>query len=64
VRWGEPDLDVLVVDFPPGTGDIQLSLAQMVPFTGAVIITTPQDIALEDVERGLNMFQKVNVPVS
>lgn len=56
-------MDVLVVDFAPGTGDLQLSLAQSVPFSGAVIVTTPQDVALEDVERGMNMFEKVRVPV-
>ncbi|HAI29232.1 MULTISPECIES: Mrp/NBP35 family ATP-binding protein [unclassified Thalassospira] len=59
--WG--DLDVLVVDMPPGTGDIQLSMAQRVPVTGAVIVSTPQDIALLDARKGLNMFRKVNVPV-
>lgn len=59
--WGE--LDVLVVDMPPGTGDIQLSMAQRVPVTGAVIVSTPQDIALSDARKGLNMFRKVNVPV-
>ena len=61
VEWGE--LDVLVVDMPPGTGDVQLTMAQKVPLTGAVIISTPQDIALADARRGLNMFRKVNVPV-
>ena len=59
--WGA--LDVLVVDMPPGTGDIQLSMAQRVPVTGAVIVSTPQDIALLDARKGLNMFRKVNVPV-
>lgn len=59
--WGP--LDVLVVDMPPGTGDIQLSMAQRVPVTGAVIVSTPQDIALLDARKGLNMFRKVNVPV-
>ncbi len=57
------DLDYLVVDLPPGTGDIQLTLAQQVPVSGAVIVTTPQDIALLDARKGLKMFQKVEVPV-
>jgi ATP-binding protein involved in chromosome partitioning len=61
VEWGE--LDVLVVDLPPGTGDAQLTLAQRVPLTGAVIVSTPQDIALLDARKGLNMFRKVEVPV-
>ena len=56
-------LDYLIVDMPPGTGDIQLSLTQKVPVTGAVIITTPQDIALIDARKGLKMFEKVNVPI-
>ena len=59
--WG--DLDVLLVDMPPGTGDIQLTLAQRATLSGAVIVTTPQDIALLDARKGLNMFRKVNVPV-
>ena len=57
------DLDYLLVDMPPGTGDIQLTLAQQVPVSGAVIVTTPQDIALLDARRGLRMFEKVEVPV-
>ncbi|MDT8989465.1 iron-sulfur cluster carrier protein ApbC [Curvibacter sp. APW13] len=57
------DLDYLLIDMPPGTGDIQLSLAQKVPLTGAVIVTTPQDIALLDVRKGIKMFEKVGVPV-
>ena len=60
-RWR--DLDYLIVDLPPGTGDIQLTLAQRVPVSGAVIVTTPQDIALADARKGLEMFQKVHVPV-
>ena len=59
--WG--DLDYLVIDMPPGTGDIQLTLAQRVPVAGAIIVTTPQDIALADARKGLKMFEKVNVPV-
>ncbi|HVM79073.1 MAG TPA: iron-sulfur cluster carrier protein ApbC [Stellaceae bacterium] len=61
VAWGE--LDVLVVDLPPGTGDAQLTMAQQVPLSGAVIVSTPQDIALLDARKGLNMFRKVDVPV-
>ncbi|MDR2881160.1 MAG: iron-sulfur cluster carrier protein ApbC [Azoarcus sp.] len=60
-RWR--NLDYLVVDLPPGTGDIQLTLAQSAPLTGAVIVTTPQDIALIDARKGLKMFEKVNVPI-
>ncbi len=60
-RWH--DLDYLIVDMPPGTGDIQLTLSQRVPLTGAVIVTTPQDIALLDAKKGLKMFQKVSVPI-
>jgi ATP-binding protein involved in chromosome partitioning len=61
VAWGE--LDILVVDMPPGTGDAQLTMAQQVPLAGAVIVSTPQDLALIDARKGLNMFRKVNVPV-
>ncbi|HXZ00936.1 MAG TPA: Mrp/NBP35 family ATP-binding protein [Stellaceae bacterium] len=61
VAWGE--LDVMVVDLPPGTGDAQLTMAQQVPLSGAVIVSTPQDIALLDARKGLNMFRKVDVPV-
>lgn len=61
VNWGE--LDVLVLDMPPGTGDAQLTVAQRVPLAGAVIVSTPQDIALLDARKGLNMFHKVDVPV-
>ncbi len=61
VRWGE--LDYLIVDLPPGTGDAQLSLAQLIPITGALIVTTPQEVALLDVRKAVNMFQKLEVPV-
>ncbi len=61
VDWGE--LDILVVDMPPGTGDAQLTMAQQVPLAGAVIVSTPQDIALIDAKKGLNMFRKVDIPV-
>ncbi|MGH7055412.1 MAG: iron-sulfur cluster carrier protein ApbC, partial [Stellaceae bacterium] len=61
VNWGE--LDIMVVDMPPGTGDAQLTMAQQVPLAGAVIVSTPQDIALLDARKGLNMFNKVDVPV-
>ena len=61
VAWGE--LDVLLIDMPPGTGDAQLTLSQRVPLTGAVIVSTPQDIALLDARRGISMFRKVEVPV-
>jgi ATP-binding protein involved in chromosome partitioning len=61
VEWGE--LDFLVLDLPPGTGDAQLTITQQVPLTGGVIVTTPQDVALLDVKRGVTMFQQVNAPV-
>ena len=61
VAWAP--LDIMIVDLPPGTGDAQLTMAQQVPLAGAVIVSTPQDIALIDARRGLSMFQKVNVPV-
>ncbi len=61
VSWG--DLDVLVIDMPPGTGDVQLTMAQQVPLSGAIIVSTPQDLALIDARKGLNMFRKVDVPV-
>jgi ATP-binding protein involved in chromosome partitioning len=61
VEWGE--LDYIIFDLPPGTGDIQLTLVQSIPLTGAVIVTTPQDIALADARKGIKMFEKVNVPV-
>ncbi|MBV1694142.1 MAG: P-loop NTPase [Hyphomicrobiales bacterium] len=61
VAWGE--LDVLVIDMPPGTGDVQLTIAQQVPLAGAIIVSTPQDLALIDARKGLNMFRKVDVPV-
>ncbi|HIB55805.1 MAG TPA: hypothetical protein EYO53_02315, partial [Alphaproteobacteria bacterium] len=61
VQWGQ--LDILVVDMPPGTGDAQLTMAQRVPLAGAVIVSTPQDIALLDARKGLAMFQRVDVPV-
>ncbi|MGZ8853464.1 MAG: Mrp/NBP35 family ATP-binding protein [Thermoanaerobaculia bacterium] len=61
VKWGE--LDFMIIDLPPGTGDAQLTLTQKVPLTGAVIVTTPQDVALIDARKGLAMFRKVNVPV-
>lgn len=60
-RW--QDLDYLVIDLPPGTGDIQLTLAQKIPVTGAIIVTTPQDIALLDARKGLKMFEKVGIPI-
>ncbi len=61
VEWGE--LDYLIFDLPPGTGDIQLTLTQSIPLTGAVIVTTPQDVALADARKGLRMFERVQVPV-
>jgi ATP-binding protein involved in chromosome partitioning len=61
VAWGE--LDILVVDMPPGTGDAQLTMAQQVPLAGAIIVSTPQDLALIDARKGLNMFRRVDVPV-
>ena len=61
VDWG--DLDVLVVDLPPGTGDVQLSMVQKVPVTGAITVCTPQNIALADVKKSVDMFERVNVPI-
>jgi len=61
VEWGT--LDVMVVDMPPGTGDAQLTIAQQVPLAGAVIVSTPQDLALIDARRGVEMFKRVNVPL-
>ena len=61
VQWGE--LDVLIIDLPPGTGDVQLSLAQKTPLTGALVVSTPQDVALIDSRRAINMFDKLKVPV-
>jgi ATP-binding protein involved in chromosome partitioning len=61
VAWGERD--IIVVDMPPGTGDAHLTLAQQIPLSGAVIVSTPQDIALLDARKGLKMFEKVEVPV-
>ncbi|MFN8522340.1 MAG: Mrp/NBP35 family ATP-binding protein [Chloroflexota bacterium] len=61
VDWGE--LDYLVIDLPPGTGDVPLSLSQLIPLSGAVIVTTPQDVALQDVAKGMAMFQKLEVPI-
>ena len=61
VEWGE--LDYMILDLPPGTGDIQLTIVQSVPLSGAVIVSTPQNVALDDVRKGVAMFHKVNVPV-
>jgi len=61
VAWGE--LDCLIIDLPPGTGDIHLTMAQRIPLSGAIIVSTPQDIALADARKGLNMFEKVDIPV-
>ena len=61
VIWGE--LDYLIIDLPPGTGDVALSLTQSIPLTGGVIVTTPQDVALADVRRGAAMFDKLGVPI-
>jgi len=61
VQWG--NLDYLILDLPPGTGDVQLSIAQMLPLTGAVIVTTPQEVALQDVRKAINMWDKVKVPI-
>jgi ATP-binding protein involved in chromosome partitioning len=61
VEWGE--LDYLIVDMPPGTGDAQLSLAQLVPVQGAVLVTTPQEVAMGDVRKAYNMFEQVHIPV-
>jgi ATP-binding protein involved in chromosome partitioning len=61
VAWG--DLDILVVDMPPGTGDVQLTISQQTPLAGAVVVSTPQDLALADARKGLAMFRKVEVPI-
>ncbi|MCB1991306.1 MAG: Mrp/NBP35 family ATP-binding protein, partial [Geminicoccaceae bacterium] len=61
VAWGE--LDIMVVDMPPGTGDAQLTMAQKVPLAGAIIVSTPQDIALLDARKAINMFRRVDVPI-
>jgi ATP-binding protein involved in chromosome partitioning len=61
VAWGE--LDILIIDTPPGTGDVQLTISQKIDVSGALIITTPQELSLLDVKRGINMFKKVNLPI-
>jgi ATP-binding protein involved in chromosome partitioning len=61
VQWG--DLDYLLIDLPPGTGDVQLTIAQQAPLTGSVVVTTPQDVALNVARKGLQMFQQVKVPI-
>ena len=61
VAWGE--LDVLIIDTPPGTGDVQLTISQKIDVSGALIITTPQELSILDVKRGINMFRKVNLPI-
>ena len=61
VAWGE--LDILIIDTPPGTGDVQLTISQKIDVSGALIITTPQELSLLDVKRGINMFRKVNLPI-
>lgn len=61
VEWG--NLDYLIVDMPPGTGDVQLSLAQLVPIQGAILVTTPQEVAMGDVRKAINMFEQVHIPV-
>ena len=65
VRWGTPDmpLDVLLLDLPPGTGDVHISLVQQAPLTGAIIVTTPQEVATQDAAKCLSMFIKVKVPI-
>lgn len=61
VDWGQ--LDYLIIDMPPGTGDVQLSLAQLVPVTGALLVTTPQEVSLQDVRKAFYMFEKVRIPI-
>ena len=58
-----PELDYLIVDLPPGTGDVQLTLSKIVRLTGALIVTTPQDVALQDAQKAIQMFHKVDVPL-